>query len=313
MLKTLVLYESRYGCTREAARIISPILGPSKRCIPGGFIDSYRDFDFIILGTPIYNGRVEASIEDFIEEEAEWLAKKDVAFFCTCLHGQDGLEALRALEEKLGNGAIELGVLGGRLNLERLKESDFEELKEFTSRVGIPTQGMDLFRQEEVIDWALHIKDLRDKIIKSPPPSELKEIAEEFLKSHNTCTLATGTQDRVRATPVEYHYHEGHLYIISEGGEKFANILLNDKVSVAIYEEYTDMENLAGMQITGEAIMIDSLHEYDRILELVGLNPINIKKIPMDLNIIKIRISKLEYVNSKFQDEGYSVRQIIKF
>ncbi len=47
---------------------------------------------------------------------------------------------------------------------------------------------------------------------------------------------------------------DGFIYFISEGGEKFANILMNPNVSMAIYENYDRMDNLAGMQLWGADI-----------------------------------------------------------
>jgi hypothetical protein len=246
-------------------------------------------------------------MEVFIKREREWLREKKLAFFCTCLNGQEGLRILREVEDDLGGNVIELGVLGGKLELERLKESDF------TSRMGLPPLGMDLFSQEEVINWSLHIKDLRDDIPDSMPVLKLKKAVEVFINSHNTCTFSSGSEDRVRATPVEYTYYQGQMYIFSEGGEKFANILLNENVSVAIYDAYTDMEHLKGMQITGIAELVADFEEYQRVLELKGLNMDFIQQLKVDLKLIRVQIEKVEFINSKFKDKGYQVRQILKF
>lgn len=313
MLKTLVIYESKYGCTRDAARIVTLVLGPSKRCLTSKFGEDCRDFDFIVIGTPIYSGRILPAMEIFLKREREWLREKRVAIFCTCLNGQEGLKVLREVEDDLGGDVVELGVLGGKLELERLKESDYQAFMDFTSRVGLPPLGMDLFSQEEVINWALHIKDLRDNISDSIPILELKKAVEEFMNSHNTCTLSSGSEDRVRGTPVEYTYYQGQIYIFSEGGEKFANILLNENVSVAIYDPYTDMEHLAGMQITGIASLVADFEEYRRVVVLKGLNMDFIQQLNMDLKLIRVQIEKVEFINSKFKDKGYQVRQILKF
>jgi menaquinone-dependent protoporphyrinogen IX oxidase len=312
-LKTMVIYESKYGCTRDAAKIIGLILGPSRRCRTSQFGEECRNFDFIVLGTPIYSGRIHPAMENFIRKEREWLRKKKIAIFCTCLHGQEGLRVLREVEDDLKGDIIELGVLGGKLKLERLKESDYQAFKDFTSRIGLPPLGMDLYRQDEVINWALHIKDLRDDILDTMPVIELKRAVQEFIISHNTCTLSSGKDDRVRATPVEYTYYQGQLYIFSEGGEKFANILLNENVSLAIYDAYTDMEHLAGIQITGIAELVADFGEYQKIIELKGLSMDFIQQLKVDLNLIRVQIEKLEFINSKFKDKGYQVRQILKF
>ena len=312
-LRTLVIYESRYGCTRDAAKIVALVLGPSKRCRTSQFGEECRDFDFIVLGTPIYSGKILPVMENFIKRESEWLRKKKVALFCTCLHGQEGLRVLREIEDDLKGNVVELGVLGGKINLEHLKESDYQAFTDFMSRIGLPPQGMNLFSQEEVINWALFIKDLRDDISDFMPILELRKAAEEFIASHNTCTLSSGKANRVRATPVEYSYYQGQIYIFSEGGEKFANLLLNENVSLAIYDAYTDMEHLAGMQITGVAELVADFVEYKKIIELKGLKMDFIHKLKVDLNLIRVQIEKLEFINSKFKDKGYQIRQILKF
>jgi hypothetical protein len=178
--------------------------------------------------------------------------------------------------------------------------------------IGFDLKDMNKFNRDNVIDYALELKNIKDERIEKIPQTKLKAEIEEFLFSHNTCTLSTSYRDRVRSTPIEYNYHEGYVYLLSEGGEKFANILLNNKVSMAIYEDYIGMNNLAGMQITGRAdIILKDEDEYEQILQVKGLNPGYIKKMPVNLNIIKINIEKIEFLYSKFKNMGYEARQIL--
>jgi uncharacterized protein YhbP (UPF0306 family) len=172
---------------------------------------------------------------------------------------------------------------------------------------------MDLFSSKEVVEWALRLIDIRDGLLDKLPVMELRREVEEFLKEHNTCTLATSSQDRVRATPLEYNYDQGHLYILSEGGMKFANLLSNSQVSVSIYEDYTAMDNLLGMQITGQAIMVEGQGEYQQAIEMKGLNMDYIRSLPVDLKLIRVDLEKVEFLNSQFEKKGYSARQVLKF
>nr|WP_319372713.1 flavodoxin domain-containing protein [uncultured Methanobacterium sp.] len=313
MIKTLILYESRYGSTFEAANIISLILGPSRRYPVSQFGEGCRDFDFIVMGAPIYNGKIHPKLQTFLDNEREWLDEKSIALFCTCLNGSDGLRVLREVEDSLGGNVLELGVLGGRLEMDRLNDRDYEALKEYISREGLPTEGMDLFNSQEVVEWALRLIDIRDGLLDELPVVELRKEVEDFLKQHNTCTLATSSPGRVRATPLEYTYHQGHLYILSEGGRKFANLLSDSKVSVAVYDDYTDMNNLLGMQITGEAIMVDDSGEYQQAIAMKGLSMDYIRSLPMDLKLIRVDLEKVEFLNSQFEKKGYSERQVLKF
>ena len=45
----------------------------------------------------------------------------------------------------------------------------------------------------------------KDKASKQMPDSLLKERIQDFLTTHNTCALATASEDMVRCTPIEYN------------------------------------------------------------------------------------------------------------
>jgi len=179
--------------------------------------------------------------------------------------------------------------------------------------VGFDITDIDNFNLEEVLDYALELKLIKDNSVPKLPALKIKEIIEEFLTSHNTCTLSTSYKDRVRSTPIEYTYNNGCIYLISEGGEKFANLPLNTNISLAVYEDYTGMKNLAGMQITGLANIIPNNNdEYIDIINMKGLNIDFIKKMPFNMNIIKIKIEKIEFLYSKFQKLGFVPKGVTK-
>lgn len=312
LIKTLVLYESKYGTTWEASNIISLIMGPSRRYPISQFSDSLRDFDFIVMGSPIYNGKIHPKMEAFLRNEQEWLSGKKIALFCTCLSGSKGLSVLREVEDSLDD-VLELGVFGGRLEMDRLTDDDYQALTEYLSKEGLPPQGMDLFNREEIVDWALRLKDIKDSLLDKLPLSQLREAVENFLKEHNTCTLATGSSRRIRATPLEYIYNQGHIYIFTEGGEKFANLLFSSKISMAIYEDYTDRDSLCGIQITGQANIVEEMAEYRRVIKIKGMDMHFVKSLPLDLHLIRVDIEKVEFLNSDFKKQGYSIRQVLEF
>jgi uncharacterized protein YhbP (UPF0306 family) len=172
---------------------------------------------------------------------------------------------------------------------------------------------MDFYDQNEIIEYSLKLKSFKEKLAVPIDKNKLKLVINEFLSSHNTCTLATCHLNSVRSTPIEYNYLNGHLYLLSEGGEKFANLLLNNNVSVSIYEDYTGMNTLKGMQIKGYASLIEDDEEYDSVLKFKGLNIDLIRSMPVKINMIKITIDKIEFLNSKFKIEGADTKQIINF
>jgi len=93
-------------------------------------------------------------------------------------------------------------------------------MKAFSELTGYPLQDRDAFDRDEVVDYALEVKRYKDGLGEKMARDELKLLAEKFLRSHNTCTLATGHAGWIRATPLEYSYQDGFIYIITEGGEK---------------------------------------------------------------------------------------------
>jgi hypothetical protein len=100
--------------------------------------------------------------------------------------------------------------------------------------------------------------------------------------------------------------------MLSEGGEKFANIILNTNVSIGICDPYKSMSDLAGMQISGTAEVIEMVsEEYKFILGKRKLDYEKILSLPMALNLLKIEIRKVEFLWSGFSKLGYDVKQIL--
>jgi menaquinone-dependent protoporphyrinogen IX oxidase/uncharacterized protein YhbP (UPF0306 family) len=314
MIKTLVIYSSKYGSTREVARIISLITGPAIYCTVDEFKQEYIDFDFIVIGTPIYKEKIDKSIKNFAEKNREWLKNKPIALFCTCLDKNGGLDRLTELQNFIGVKAQSMKAVGGKLIIDDLDQEDLEQIKIFLDKVNLPIEDMDFYNQDEIVKYSLKLKSIKEKIIDPLNSEELKIAVEDFLTSHNTCTLTTGHNNTVRSTPIEYNYKNGSIYILSEGGEKFANLLYNKNVSVAVYEDYTSMNNLKGMQITGEAsIITNESEEYTDVLTWKGLDGEAVKSLTVNLNMIKIKLIKVEFLNSEFKDLGVDIKQIYKF
>ena len=314
MQKTLIIFESRYGSTEEAAKILALVLGPARACRVDEFEECYKDIDLLVIGTPIYSGQIDPKIVQFVQENSFWLKDKNIVLFCLSLDRHDGEAALQKLLSHHHLKIISLKAFGGRLNLEKLKNDDYRRLKGFQDKIGQPLQNVDLFLKEEIIEFALETKRAMERLAKTMPSEELGPYVVDFLKKHNTCTLATAFGKLARATPIEYSYHKGKLYLLSEGGEKFANILLNNRVSVAVYDEYRGMDKLAGMQITGQAIILDPGDlEYRDVLHLKGHNPDRIATMPFALNMIRIDMEKVEFLNSDFKKIDQEVKQILVF
>lgn len=313
MIRTLVVYSSKYGSTRDAAKIIALINGPAMYCSVDEFKPEYKEFENIIIGSPLLQEKLEPSIIEFVGNNGDWLKEKPVSLFCTCLNKNGGLDQLRSLEKSMEIKAVSMKAIGGRLIIDQLDETDLELMKNFLDHVNLPFEDMDFYNEEEIIQYSMKLKYLAEKIIVPLDHDKLKIAIDEFLSSHNTCTLATCHLDNVRSTPIEYNYYNGFLYLLTEGGEKFSNLLLNKNVSISVYEDYNGMNNLKGMQITGQASFIEDDEEFNNVLKFKGLNVEFIKSMPIKMNIVRIVPDKIEFLNSQFKNNGYSAKQIYNY
>jgi len=150
-MKTLVVFYSQSGATRRVAQEVAKALNADvdevidKKSRKGvlGFLragyDATRgktteiefekdpyDYDLVIVGTPIWNGRVTPAIRTYLLRNREKI--KNVAFFSTCV-GRPG-KCLKQMEELWGKKSV----LKKALVRERLDEGTkelAEELKKF--------------------------------------------------------------------------------------------------------------------------------------------------------------------------------------
>lgn len=153
----------------------------------------------------------------------------------------------------------------------------------------------------------------KDKFAVKMNPEELKAEIEEFLKKHKVCALATAAGDFVRCTPIEYNYVDGCFYLFSEGGLKFRALESNKHVCLAVFQESADFGNLAGLQVTGTAEIVELWsEEYMRIAAFKKIPVEVLKKLPRPMNLIKIVPEVYDFLESDLKKKGYGSRQQLK-
>jgi len=151
----------------------------------------------------------------------------------------------------------------------------------------------------------------RKEALQEKPPREkiLKRIT-GFIKSNNTCALATGTGDFVRCTPIEYSYHEGAFWMFSEGGQKFRALEKNTNVCLAIYEKYKGFGEIEGLQVMGEAEIVEPFsEEYLAEIEWKKIPLKAFEKLPRPMCLIKVTPKHFDFLCSALKEEGLDVRQ----
>lgn len=99
----------------------------------------------------------------------------------------------------------------------------------------------------------------------------------KFLKAHDILYLSTSRNDAPRCTPVGYFHTGMTVYVLSEGGGKFANLKVNPKVSYAIASRIDGRMGILevrGLQCRGQASVISMKEEpeiFSRLMDELGL------------------------------------------
>ena len=152
----------------------------------------------------------------------------------------------------------------------------------------------------------------KDRSSRKMPQDILRSKVEDIINSHKTCALATGFEDQIRCTPIEYNYHKGCFYLFSEGGIKFKGLERNKNVCLAVYDEYSGFGKLCGLQVSGQAEIIEPFSpEYLELLNIKNIPEEAMKKADHPLYLIKIVPEEAEVLSSAFKEDGYDIRQKI--
>ena len=81
---------------------------------------------------------------------------------------------------------------------------------------------------------------------------ELKTQVLDYLRSHNTMTLATSTGDSPWAATVFFASDDLRLYFFSAPDSRHGqNLAVNPQVAVTIQEDYHDWRAIKGIQLEG--------------------------------------------------------------
>lgn len=308
---TLILYESKYGTGESIAKSICPVLGPAKSFDINDAPQDIKYYSNIVLVFSLYGYESCKQILKYIEDNKIDFTSKKVALVCLGLNKQDGLNEINKIKTIINKEDVFSEFIKGEMFINKLSSEDKEKIKSFCSKVGMPFSDLGKLDNREVWKLGKNLREYFNTPQFIPPVNVTKKEIESFLMNKNTCTLATGCEDFVRATPLEYEYYDGNIYIISEGGLKFIGLSKNNKVSVCVYEDYKNMNNLCGLQISGEVEILQPWgEEYLDVLRRKNLKIENISKLPFDMNVIKIIPKKYEFLYSKFKNLGFDSKQI---
>lgn len=124
-MKTVIIYATRYGCTEKAVKLLQAKL-PGETIIVNVAKEKAPDlsaFDTVILGGPIYVGKIHGALSAYMRRNREALTNKRLALFI-CAGEQDPAvtekQLTSAFPEELYSRAVVREVLGGELHLNKV-------------------------------------------------------------------------------------------------------------------------------------------------------------------------------------------------
>ncbi len=147
MARVLIIYDTRYGSTKTIAEWIAEgaaSIGHVAVAVQNVAEADPRDFDFIVIGSPIYEEHPLPSVVNFLAANRDHLNDKDVALFVVCVdYGEVPKEELvhryvADLQARAAGRVRAIEVFGGYLDVNKLSDTDRDLIEDFAKLIGIP-------------------------------------------------------------------------------------------------------------------------------------------------------------------------------
>src|SRR5947207_4094111 len=99
---------------------------------------------------------------------------------------------------------------------------------------------------------------------------ELKRQVISLLDMHRIMTIATNRPDGwPQATVVGYANDGLTIYcFVSRLSQKYANIMRDKRVSIAIASDFSDPSQIQGLSLAAKAVPVDQKNEFDRACDV---------------------------------------------
>jgi nitroimidazol reductase NimA-like FMN-containing flavoprotein (pyridoxamine 5'-phosphate oxidase superfamily) len=90
---------------------------------------------------------------------------------------------------------------------------------------------------------------------------ELRAQIEEYIKSHNVCTIAVADGAQPSTHTMYYVCHGLHIYLESDPQSQKVHVLkANPRIALTIDEDYEDWREIKGIQLMGKVNFADERH-----------------------------------------------------
>jgi menaquinone-dependent protoporphyrinogen oxidase len=122
LLRTLVLYGSKYGCTEKCAHLLRDKLAKADivdLCqVPSPSLDNY---DTVLIGSSVYAGQINKAVARFCTTNLSALTQKQIGLFVCCGLPEKAMEQLEnGFPKELVQVARAKGYFGHQLDMAKL-------------------------------------------------------------------------------------------------------------------------------------------------------------------------------------------------
>jgi menaquinone-dependent protoporphyrinogen IX oxidase len=147
MARVLIIYDTRYGSTKIIAEWIAEGVvsrGHAAVAVQNVAEADPRGFDFIVIGSPIYEEHPLPSVVNFLAANRDHLNDTDVALFVVCVdYGAVPKEELvhryvANLQAHAAGRVRAIEVFGGYLDVDKLSDTDKKLIEDFAKLMGVP-------------------------------------------------------------------------------------------------------------------------------------------------------------------------------
>jgi menaquinone-dependent protoporphyrinogen oxidase len=173
MGKSLVVYASKYGSTKEIAEAVAEGLGAD--VASAGSQPDVTAYDLVVIGSPIYAGDYLRPVVEFVRATRGALSERKVAAFVTAaadwnttpgLTGDEGATHVTqqdyadGLAELTGGDVIDCRGFGGRMVPDQLDDHDRAMLEWFYRfLMHEELKGFDLLDPEGAKEWGRQLAE----------------------------------------------------------------------------------------------------------------------------------------------------------
>ena len=123
-MKTLIAYSTTLGCTERCASKLKEDIGEGVEMIQISSRKKYdlREYDTVIIGGSIHEGRIQQSVHHFCTSNLQVLLQKQVGLFVCCMDQDDNEKEMieQAFPPQLLEHALASGFFGGELNIKKM-------------------------------------------------------------------------------------------------------------------------------------------------------------------------------------------------